>query len=94
MHSYFGLMVFDFKTFMDERLEATSLPIRLVRSREPGDRATRLSLPLLKNELVTFEKVTWPVWSRAGGYSNIDLTVGEGDFVGIVGPSGSGKTHC
>ena len=43
------------------------------------------------NELVTFDKVT----CRYGAEPvliNIDLTVSEGDFVGIVGPSGSGKT--
>ena len=42
-------------------------------------------------ELVRFEKVT-----RRYGLEpvlvNVDMSVAEGDFLGIVGPSGSGKT--
>ena len=43
------------------------------------------------NELVTFDKVTCR-YGKDPVLVNIDLTVSEGDFVGIVGPSGSGKT--
>jgi ABC-type Mn2+/Zn2+ transport system ATPase subunit len=43
------------------------------------------------NELVRFEKVTCR-YGREPVLVNVDLTVSEGDFVGIVGPSGSGKT--
>ncbi|MEX2204032.1 MAG: metal ABC transporter ATP-binding protein [Actinomycetota bacterium] len=43
------------------------------------------------NELVRFEKVT-ARYGREPVLVNIDLSVSEGDFVGIVGPSGSGKT--
>lgn len=43
------------------------------------------------NELVTLEKVTCR-YGKEPVLINIDLTVSEGDFVGIVGPSGSGKT--
>jgi ABC-type Mn2+/Zn2+ transport system ATPase subunit len=43
------------------------------------------------NELVTFDKVTCR-YGKDPVLINIDLSVSEGDFVGIVGPSGSGKT--
>jgi ABC-type Mn2+/Zn2+ transport system ATPase subunit len=43
------------------------------------------------SELVTFDKVTCR-YGTDPVLVNIDLTVFEGDFVGIVGPSGSGKT--
>jgi ABC-type Mn2+/Zn2+ transport system ATPase subunit len=43
------------------------------------------------SELVTFEKVTCR-YGHEPVLLNIDLSVEEGDFVGIVGPSGSGKS--
>jgi ABC-type Mn2+/Zn2+ transport system ATPase subunit len=43
------------------------------------------------NELVRFDKVT-ARYGREPVLVNVDLTIAEGDFVGIVGPSGSGKT--
>jgi ABC-type Mn2+/Zn2+ transport system ATPase subunit len=43
------------------------------------------------SELVRFEKVTVR-YGREPVLVNVDLSVAEGDFVGIVGPSGSGKT--
>ena len=43
------------------------------------------------SELVAFDKVTCR-FGKDPVLVNIDLTVSEGDFVGIVGPSGSGKT--
>ncbi len=43
------------------------------------------------SELVRFEKVTCR-YGHDPVLVNIDLSVSEGDFVGIVGPSGSGKT--
>ncbi|HET8525471.1 MAG TPA: metal ABC transporter ATP-binding protein [Actinomycetota bacterium] len=43
------------------------------------------------NDLVIFDKVTCR-YGKEPVLVNIDLTVSEGDFVGIVGPSGSGKT--
>jgi ABC-type Mn2+/Zn2+ transport system ATPase subunit len=42
-------------------------------------------------ELVRFERVTCR-YGRDPVLVNIDLSVSEGDFVGVVGPSGSGKT--
>jgi ABC-type Mn2+/Zn2+ transport system ATPase subunit len=43
------------------------------------------------SELVRFEKVTCR-YGREPVLVNVDLSVSEGDFVGVVGPSGSGKT--
>ncbi len=43
------------------------------------------------NELVRFEKVTCR-FGQEPVLVNVDLSVAEGDFLGIVGPSGSGKT--
>lgn len=43
------------------------------------------------NELVRFEKVTCR-YGREPVLLNVDLSIREGEFVGIVGPSGSGKT--
>jgi ABC-type Mn2+/Zn2+ transport system ATPase subunit len=43
------------------------------------------------SELVRFEKVT-ARYGKEPVLVNVDLTVSEGDFLGIVGPSGSGKT--
>jgi ABC-type Mn2+/Zn2+ transport system ATPase subunit len=43
------------------------------------------------NELIRFERVTCR-YGKEAVLVNVDLTVSEGDFVGIVGPSGSGKT--
>ena len=43
------------------------------------------------NELVRFEKVTCR-YGQEPVLVNVDLSVAEGDFLGIVGPSGSGKT--
>ncbi|MGH2672521.1 MAG: metal ABC transporter ATP-binding protein, partial [Actinomycetota bacterium] len=43
------------------------------------------------SELVRFERVTCR-YGREPVLVNIDLSVAEGDFVGVVGPSGSGKT--
>lgn len=43
------------------------------------------------NELVRFEKVTCR-YGREPVLVNVDLSVSEGDFLGVVGPSGSGKT--
>lgn len=43
------------------------------------------------SELVRFEKVT-ARYGREPVLVNVDLTVSEGDFIGVVGPSGSGKT--
>jgi ABC-type Mn2+/Zn2+ transport system ATPase subunit len=43
------------------------------------------------NELVRFERVTCR-YGREPVLINVDLSVVEGDFLGIVGPSGSGKT--
>jgi ABC-type Mn2+/Zn2+ transport system ATPase subunit len=42
-------------------------------------------------DLVRFDKVTCR-YGQAPVLVNVDLTIAEGDFVGIVGPSGSGKT--
>lgn len=42
-------------------------------------------------ELVRFERVTCR-YGREPVLVNVDLSVAEGDFLGIVGPSGSGKT--
>lgn len=42
-------------------------------------------------ELVRFERVTCR-YGRDPVLVNVDLSVSEGDFVGVVGPSGSGKT--
>jgi len=42
-------------------------------------------------ELVRFERVTCR-YGREPVLVNVDLSVAEGDFVGVVGPSGSGKT--
>ena len=43
------------------------------------------------SELVRFERVT-ARYGREPVLVNVDLTVSEGDFIGVVGPSGSGKT--
>jgi ABC-type Mn2+/Zn2+ transport system ATPase subunit len=43
------------------------------------------------NELVRFERVTCR-YGREPVLVNVDLSLSEGDFVGVVGPSGSGKT--
>jgi ABC-type Mn2+/Zn2+ transport system ATPase subunit len=43
------------------------------------------------NELIRFDRVTCR-YGKEPVLVNVDLTVSEGDFVGIVGPSGSGKT--
>ena len=43
------------------------------------------------SDLVRFEKVTCR-YGREPVLVNIDLSLAEGDFVGVVGPSGSGKT--
>jgi len=43
------------------------------------------------SELVRFERVTCRYGSEPV-LVNVDLSVSEGDFVGVVGPSGSGKT--
>lgn len=43
------------------------------------------------NELVRFEKVTCR-YGREPVLLNVDLSIREGEFVGVVGPSGSGKT--
>jgi len=43
------------------------------------------------NELIRFEKVTCR-YGRDPVLVNVDLSVREGDFVGVVGPSGSGKS--
>jgi ABC-type Mn2+/Zn2+ transport system ATPase subunit len=43
------------------------------------------------SELIRFDKVTCR-YQREPVLVNIDLSVSEGDFLGIVGPSGSGKT--
>ncbi|HJS27880.1 MAG TPA: metal ABC transporter ATP-binding protein [Actinomycetota bacterium] len=43
------------------------------------------------NELVRFEKVTCR-FGQEPVLVNVDLSVAEGDFLGVVGPSGSGKT--
>jgi ABC-type Mn2+/Zn2+ transport system ATPase subunit len=43
------------------------------------------------NDLVRFEKVTCR-YGREPVLINVDLSLAEGDFVGVVGPSGSGKT--
>jgi ABC-type Mn2+/Zn2+ transport system ATPase subunit len=43
------------------------------------------------NELIRLEKVTCAYGSDPA-LVNVDLTVREGDFVGVVGPSGSGKS--
>jgi len=43
------------------------------------------------SELVRFERVTCR-YGREPVLVNVDLSVSEGDFVGVVGPSGSGKT--
>lgn len=43
------------------------------------------------SDLVRFERVTCR-YGREPVLINVDLSVAEGDFVGVVGPSGSGKT--
>jgi ABC-type Mn2+/Zn2+ transport system ATPase subunit len=43
------------------------------------------------NELIRLEKVTCR-YGREPVLVNVDLSVREGDFVGVVGPSGSGKS--
>jgi ABC-type Mn2+/Zn2+ transport system ATPase subunit len=43
------------------------------------------------SELVRFDKVT-ARYGREPVLVNVDLTLSEGDFIGVVGPSGSGKT--
>lgn len=43
------------------------------------------------SELVRLEKVT-ARYGREPVLVNVDLTLSEGDFIGVVGPSGSGKT--
>lgn len=43
------------------------------------------------NELVRFEKVTCR-YGREPVLLNLDLSIREGEFIGVVGPSGSGKT--
>jgi ABC-type Mn2+/Zn2+ transport system ATPase subunit len=43
------------------------------------------------DELVRFDRVTCR-YGRDPVLVNVDLAIGEGEFVGIVGPSGSGKT--
>jgi ABC-type Mn2+/Zn2+ transport system ATPase subunit len=43
------------------------------------------------SDLVRFERVTCR-YGREPVLVNVDLTLAEGDFVGVVGPSGSGKT--
>ena len=43
------------------------------------------------NELIDLEKVTCR-YGRVPVLVNVDLSVREGDFVGVVGPSGSGKS--
>jgi ABC-type Mn2+/Zn2+ transport system ATPase subunit len=43
------------------------------------------------SELVRFERVTCR-YGREPVLVNVDLSLAEGDFMGIVGPSGSGKT--
>lgn len=43
------------------------------------------------SELVRFDRVTCR-YGREPVLVNVDLSVYEGDFVGVVGPSGSGKT--
>jgi ABC-type Mn2+/Zn2+ transport system ATPase subunit len=42
-------------------------------------------------DLIKFERVT-SRYGREPVLVNIDLTVAEGDFIGVVGPSGSGKS--
>ncbi len=87
-HSYFGLMVFDFTTFMGA-LGGDVEPLRRVRSRQRRPRRHD-RLPLLST-LVRFERVTCR-YGREPVLINVDLAVDEGDFIGVVGPSGSGKT--
>lgn len=43
------------------------------------------------NELVRFEKVTCR-YGREPVLLNVDLSIRQGEFIGVVGPSGSGKT--
>jgi ABC-type Mn2+/Zn2+ transport system ATPase subunit len=43
------------------------------------------------NEIVRLEKVTCR-YGREPVLINIDLTISQGDFLGVVGPSGSGKS--
>lgn len=43
------------------------------------------------SEIVRFERVTCR-YGREPVLVNVDLSVSEGDFLGVVGPSGSGKT--
>ena len=87
-HSYLGLMVFDFRTFMGALGGDVERVRRPRRHERPARRHGRV--PLV-SELVRFEQVTCRYGSEPV-LVNVDLAVSEGDFIGVVGPSGSGKT--
>ena len=78
--------------FQQARLAVTRLGDILNTATEPSASSTRSSLPTIRGE-VTFDKVRFryrvddPEVLRG-----VDLTVAEGEMLGIVGPSGSGKS--
>ncbi len=70
---------------VQEGMETVSEPLRLKDA--PGAQPLRLT----KGE-IRFENVTHTYGKRAGGVSNVNLTIEGGERVGLVGRSGAGKS--
>jgi len=63
----------------------------LARPHKLPDAPEALALPAVKGE-VTFRNVSFTYGGRHGGVTDIDLTIGAGEKLGIVGASGAGKS--